>query len=499
MADMTTGFGGASGTSGAAHAVGTGDLAPDRGYADVLAVGFGTAVAMWACGYFCRLFGDAVPAPVLFAVLIGCLLVGGLTFGRFSRRNLSGAVVAGLVTGGVNLLIIGSLISGRTPNEIRAGALLWVPGTLAACVVLMTLGAGAGRVTAGERTLPDWPGLFAWVAVAATFVLLAAGGLVTGFDEGLAVVDWPNSQGYNMFLYPLAKMTGGVYLEHAHRLLGTLVGLTTLVLALHVQLAEASRRLWILAWIVLAGVIVQGILGGLRVTGHFTLSTDPEHTNPSILLAIVHGVFGQVVFGLLVALAVARSEAWRAGRVGLPAGAPAQLDVAPGHVPSFKSADTDRSLAVILAILLIVQLVLGAFVRHFTWALGMSDMRYGLGVPPGKLQSYGTTALHLHITIAVLTALLTVAVGVRGWGLYQAAPRVKRLGLTLLTLVGLQLVLGLAAMIVVGNDRPDHRPHVLDVVITTTHQVVGAALLALAVMLALWFARLRKPRPVGTV
>lgn len=490
MADMTTSFGGAASASGAVTAAQVGARAPDRGYADVLAVGFGTTVAMWACGYFCRLFGDAVPAPLLFVVMIGCLLVGGLTFGRFSRRSLGGAAVAGLITGGVNLLIIGSLISGNTPNEIRAGALLWVPGTLVACVVLMTLGAGAGRVTAGTRELPDWPGIFGWVAVVATFVLLAAGGLVTGFDEGLAVVDWPNSQGYNMFLYPLAKMTGGVYLEHAHRLLGTLVGLTTLVLALHVRCTESNRRLRTLAWAALAGVVVQGILGGLRVTGHFTLSTDPGHTNPSILLAIVHGVFGQVVFGLLVALAVARSEAWRVGRTG---GA-ATLEATPGQAPFFKSADTDRSLATILAVMLILQLVLGAFVRHFTWALGMTDMRYGLGVPPEKLQTYGTTALHLHITIAVLTALLTVAVGIRGWGLYQTAPRVKRLGLTLLTLVGLQLALGLAAMIVVGNDRPDHRPQVLDVAITTTHQVVGAALLALAIMLGLWFARLRGPR-----
>ena len=32
------------------------------------------------------------------------------------------------------------------------------------------------------------------------------------------MVDWPNSFGYNMFLYPLSRMTGGIYYEHAHRL-----------------------------------------------------------------------------------------------------------------------------------------------------------------------------------------------------------------------------------------------------------------------------------------
>ena len=68
-------------------------------------------------------------------------------------------------------------------------------------------------------------------AVMATLFLLIAGGLVTSAREGLAVVDWPNSFGYNMFLYPPSRMTGGIYYERAHRLFGSLVGLTVLVLA----------------------------------------------------------------------------------------------------------------------------------------------------------------------------------------------------------------------------------------------------------------------------
>ena len=37
------------------------------------------------------------------------------------------------------------------------------------------------------------------------------------------------SYGVNMFLYPLSRMTGGIYFEHAHRLYGSLVGLTALL------------------------------------------------------------------------------------------------------------------------------------------------------------------------------------------------------------------------------------------------------------------------------
>jgi cytochrome c oxidase assembly protein subunit 15 len=308
-------------------------------------------------------------------------------------------------------------------------------------------------------------------------LLLTAGGLVTGFDAGLAVVDWPNTEGYNMFLYPLARMTGGVYLEHAHRLLGSLVGLTTLVLAVHVQLTDLRRSVRTAAWLALLLVIVQGILGGLRVTGHFTLSTRPVDTDPNVLLAIVHGIFAQLVFATLVALAVWRSRAWHAA--GPPTGA--------------ATAGTDRTFAIALVAALVIQLMLGALVRHFSWALDVQ--RYGLALDPARLIAIGQRALHLHITVAVLVALLAVTVGVRTWGLYRSTPRLSRLGRQLLVLVGVQVALGIVALVVTGNDEIHRRPTALDVAITTAHQVVGAALLAWAVRLLLWNHRLLSAKP----
>jgi cytochrome c oxidase assembly protein subunit 15 len=60
---------------------------------------------------------------------------------------------------------------------------------------------------------------------------LITGGLVTGLKAGLAVPDWPTSYGHNMLLYPLAEMSGGKYVEHAHRLYGMLVGVTAITVA----------------------------------------------------------------------------------------------------------------------------------------------------------------------------------------------------------------------------------------------------------------------------
>ncbi len=441
--------------------------------ADILTIGFGTTVAMWAIGYACRLFGDMVPAPVVFGLLLLCLVAGGVALGRHTGHGARAGAAAGLLSGVLDLLIIGSLISGKTPNDITRGVLLWVPGTLVVSLVLGAIGAAIGRTRCRTTQEPsDWTGGLATVAACATFLLLAAGGLVTGFDEGLAVVDWPNTEGYNMFLYPLARMTGGVYLEHSHRLLGSLVGLTTLVLAIQVQLTDARRWVRRMAWLALLLVVVQGILGGLRVTGRFTLSTQPADTSPSIVLAIVHGIFGQMVFATLVALAVSRSRPWQAA----------------GPPTPHPSASTDRTFGVALVTLVAIQLVLGALVRHFTWALDIQ--RYGLAVDPARLAAVGQWALHLHLTVAVIVVLLAVAVGVRAWGIHHDAPPLRRLGKNLLLLTGIQLALGIAALIVTGNDAARRRPTALDVAVTTTHQVVGAALLAGAVMLLLWNYRL---------
>lgn len=448
-------------------------------HADLLALGFGTTVAMWSIGYFCRLFGNAVPPAVIFTLLVLCQLIAGYLAGRYTDRGILRGVQAGLLTGVLNLLIVGSLMGGDTPNAVKTGALLWIPGTLVIGAVLGALGAASAAAIGRSHKVLDWPGIFAGIAAVATFVLLAVGGLVTGFDEGLAVVDWPNTEGYNMFLYPLARMTGGVYLEHAHRLFGSLVGLIVLVLAIHTQATEPRGRIRVLTWTALAFVVIQGILGGLRVTGRLTLSTDPEDTAPNVILAIIHGVFGQVVFGTLVAVALFRSRAWH--------------HAAPPTIA--RTASTDRFFTYALGVLLIVQLVLGALVRHFTWALALPEMRYGLDVPPDKLADHGTWALHLHITLAVVVILLAIGVGVRAWGLYRHMPRLPGLGKSLLVLAGVQLALGLAALIASANDDPTRRPGAIDVAITTAHQVVGAALLAWTVMLLVWDYRLLRDPP----
>ena len=85
-----------------------------------------------------------------------------------------------------------------------------------------------GALRTVERAASRWPYRLAVLLAAATFPLISVGGLVTSYDAGMAVPDWPNTYGYNLLLYPWTTWLFGpwdLFLEHGHRLLGVLVGL----------------------------------------------------------------------------------------------------------------------------------------------------------------------------------------------------------------------------------------------------------------------------------
>lgn len=420
---------------------------------DVLTLGFGTTVAMWAVGYVSRIPPAVVPSPVVLFLLLACQIGGGYLAGRWTRRGWRGGLLTGLVSSLLNLLILGSLLSGDRPNSIHASAVWWIPGSLLAGMALGAIGAAAGASAsaARERTAEDWMHLFARVAAGATFLLVIVGGLVTSQRAGLAVVDWPNSYGYSMFLYPLARMTGGIYYEHAHRLFGSLVGLTTIALLFVVLRTDGRRWVRRLSMIALATVIAQGLLGGLRVTGRLTMSLSPDDTAPNIILAVAHGVLGQVFLAILISLAVCTSPRWIRGASPLRSA----------------YAGTDRAMSAALLGALLIQLVLGAVQRHLAGGL------------------------IVHITMATGVFLLGLALGIRTLGLYKEPDLIHlpKLGRLLVTFLSLQILLGIGSLIARAADGRDQMPSAASVLVRTTHQAVGAVLLALCVMLVLWLRR----------
>src|SRR5437763_16400973 len=117
-----------------------------------------------------------------------------------------------------------------------------------------------------RRNYNKWLNRFAWLTCFATVLLICSGGMVTSRNVGLAVPDWPTTFGYNMFLFPVSKWIGGVLFEHTHRLIASTVGFLTIILVIWLWRIEDRQGVKTLGLLAVAAVILQGILGGLRVT-----------------------------------------------------------------------------------------------------------------------------------------------------------------------------------------------------------------------------------------
>ena len=178
---------------------------------------------------------------------------------------------------------------------------------------------------------------FAVLVACATFFLIIAGANVTSHDAGLAVPDWPLSFGK---LFP--KMVGNVFWEHGHRMIAAAVGLLTIVLAVYLQMREQRRWVKRLGWIALAGVIAQGLLGGLTVKMNLPLA-----------VSAAHATLAQLFFLTTVSIAVFTSPRW----------------IAASPVANDRGESVSiRSLSVIALVVILAQLVLGATLRHSaTW------------------------------------------------------------------------------------------------------------------------------------
>ena len=421
-----------------------------------LALGFATTVAMWAIGYVAMMAPGLWIGELLFVLTLAMPIL----FGAVARRGGASPLKVGLVSAFANLLIIGAFLRDEQQGSLLS-PVLYVVGLFVASGGLAAFGGFLARKASPLR-LPSPAGLFAAVSAATVFILLVTGGLVTGLESGLAVPDWPNSFGHNMLLYPISEMKGGIYYEHAHRLFGMLVGSTALVL--NVVVWREDARGWVrgLAAAFLAFVCVQGLFGGLRVTGTITVETDPLMLTPNTVLAIVHGMFGQIVLALACAIACISSNAWKSS-------APAA---------SLAGAGRLRVLPFALLAVLLVQLFLGASYRH-------------LQIPPAD----GNPAVHPawpiwgHVIGAFVVVVLAVATGATASSRGKEFKPLRILGKGLVHGVGLQFALGLGALVVVLI-RVDARIPAYEVITTSAHQALGAVLLSVTAMLAVWSLRL---------
>jgi heme a synthase len=308
-----------------------------------------------------------------------------------------------------------------------------------------------------------WLHRFAVLTAAATLVLICFGGLVTSHGAGLAVPDWPNTYGYNLFFFPVSQWVGGIFYEHTHRLVGALVGLLTLVLADWLERKEP--RAWF-RWLgvgAVVAVVLQGVLGGLRVV----LLKDQ--------LGLVHGALAQVFFVLICLIALVTSRGWLAA-------APRDGDRGSGH------AGLHRRF-LIATLLVFGQLLLGATMRHRHAGLAVPDFpsahgrlwprtdagslaRYNQQRPETRAENTITAYdVHLHMAHRLGACVVAAAIGSTWWAARRrlgARHGLTRAARAWLILTAVQF--GLGATTVWTGKSAD---------IATAHVAVGSLILAL--------------------
>jgi len=272
-----------------------------------------------------------------------------------------------------------------------------------------------------------WLRRYAWFTALVTFVLVGIGGLVTSHNAGMAVPDWPNSYGYNMFLFPVSKWVGGILYEHTHRLVASFVGVLVVGLTrwlggqrsciplaiigfgevvggmillgmgaewkgagyfltgiggvvlvaatIWIRNEPAARPLPLLGWVAFVAVQLQGLLGGLRVV----LFKDE--------IGIFHATLAQLFFVLLCVIAILTTRWWRQFLlVSLETVKTVRLSSG-SSATSLKRGVNESSLlcgylpwlVTFLALAILGQLILGATMRHQHAGLAIPDFPLAYG------------------------------------------------------------------------------------------------------------------------
>lgn len=315
-----------------------------------------------------------------------------------------------------------------------------------------------------RRTDAYQPGLAWFTALGSTwvFVLVMLGAFTTSIGAGMIFPDWPLSNGS---LNPEGWLNDlAMFAEHSHRLSAGLMGLITAALAYAVWRYESRSWVRKLAWFALALVLVQALVGGLRVVMDH-LHVEMVNTSVGRLFAMAHAGLAQIYVCSLLGLSLALSRPW---------------------IESPRSTDLGsaswRGLAVWSTGLLLVQLAIAAIMRH-SFA-GLAIPTFPLSTPQGDvLPQYWSFRVGIHFAHRAMAVVITIALvwlALRIWKEATASRGVRHVAAGLLVLLGVQIALGAASVLTYRN------PYY-----TTAHVAVGALTLASCFGLTLWSYRSR--------
>jgi cytochrome c oxidase assembly protein subunit 15 len=267
-----------------------------------------------------------------------------------------------------------------------------------------------------------------------TVLLLIAGALVTSNEAALSVPDWPRS--YGTWLPP---MVGGVLYEDSHRKIAGVLAVLTVILAILIWIKEDRRWLRWFAVIAVGGIVAQAILGGQVVIQllHYWLP-------------VAHACFAQIMFGAILSIAVFTSKWWVSDRPQL----------------EDRRSPSIHSLALLNAVVIFLQVFLGAGFRH-----------KDIPIWP-----------HAAGSLAVLATVVWTAVVLRKR--FEHSRELTKMRILLHSVFGLQFLLGIGAYWSRISTADAPQPMRVMVILTVTHTVVGALLLAVSILTILLCYRL---------
>jgi cytochrome c oxidase assembly protein subunit 15 len=326
-------------------------------------------------------------------------------------------------------------------------------------------------------------------------------------NAGLSVPDWPTSYGYNMFTFPVERWIGGIFFEHTHRLLASCVGLMTTVLVAWIW----RNRYAVPAALAVCGAATGAVAMTLR---HVPALAGPDHsmmrgliimhvniwsfaaafvvmllaterdrwrygdrwlqwlgfwglrvTETSIVLAMIHACTAQVFLCLTVVIAAALSPRW-GGEVFATRGSRHGVGVV-------------KALSWTLVGAVYCQLMIGAVMRHLHAGLSIPTfpLAFGKLIPPMINER---VAIHFaHRVGALVVTLVAIALVTVIFTAAKRHARLTRPALGLIVAVIMQV--GLGASVIWSAREP---------VTTSLHVVNGAAVLAIAVLIAIRATRL---------
>jgi heme a synthase len=304
---------------------------------------------------------------------------------------------------------------------------------------------------------------FAALGAAWVFGVVTLGAFTTTIHAGMAFADWPLSNGS---INPDGWLTEiDKFAEHSHRLFGMVMGLMAITLVVWLQLREDRGWLRKLGWAALAIVIVQGLLGGTRVMLD-TIAVPGFEMSLGQMLRIPHGILAHLYVCILFAIASGLSRSW----IECPS-------VTPGDARDIGCKI--RFLAAVSTLLVVIQLVVAAVMRHNN--AGLAIPTFPLTPDGGIVPSAWDFRVAIHFTHRLMAVVLTgvlVWLAVSLWRSSSAGRGLKRGAGLMIALLAIQITLGAMAVLSMRG-----------VYYTTAHVICGACLLAVVFTITWWAHR----------